>query len=162
QKDIGMYPDGSIPVPGNFKNLHPFKFDDLNIRDETLAPWPRTTVDIQASLADYYAMITHLDRQVGDIIKMLKKENLFENTVIVYAADNGLAIGSHGLLGKQNLYEHSMKVPFVIAGPGNPNNEVSPAFIYIFHHFPTLATLRRLPLPPQDDGMNHRAVVNRD
>lgn len=83
------------------------------IRDENLAPWPRTPEIIQASLADYYALISHIDKSVGDLIGTLKKEGLYENTIIVYAADNGLAIGSHRLLGKQNLYEHSMKVPLI-------------------------------------------------
>jgi arylsulfatase A-like enzyme len=97
------------------------------IRDENLAPWPRTPEIIQASLADYYALISHIDKSVGDLIGTLKKEGLYENTIIVYAADNGLAIGSHGLLGKQNLYEHSMKVPLIISGPGIPKDKVSDA-----------------------------------
>ncbi|MFA7474165.1 MAG: sulfatase/phosphatase domain-containing protein, partial [Spirosomataceae bacterium] len=88
-----------------------------------------------------------------------KSTGQYENTIIVYAADNGLAMGSHGLLGKQSLYEHSMKVPFIIAGPGIPKNEVSHAFIYLYDLFPTLATLSGLPLPPQVDGMDHSAVV---
>ena len=75
---IGMYPDESIPVPGNFKKLHPFEFDNLNIRDETLGPWPRTPEIIQASLADYYALISHLDNRIGDIIDILKKAGLYK------------------------------------------------------------------------------------
>jgi arylsulfatase A-like enzyme len=149
---IGMYPDSSIPLPGNFKALHPFEFDDLNIRDETLAPWPRTPEMIQASLADYYALISHLDSRVGDIIETLKKVSLFENTIIVYAADNGLAIGSHGLLGKQNLYEHSTKVPLIIIGPGIPKKEVRDALVYLYDIFPTLSDLCELPSPEGIDG----------
>ena len=124
---IGMYDPESIPLPGNFKKYHPFAFDilngSLNNRDESLAPWPRTPEIVRESLADYYALISHLDSRIGDIIETLKKEGLFENTIIVYAADNGLAIGSHGLLGKQNLYEHSTKVPLIISGPGIPEAE---------------------------------------
>ena len=81
--------------------LHPFAFDQLDIRDENLAPWPRTPEIIQESLADYYALISHLDAKVGEIIETLKHNGLLENTIIVYAADNGLAIGSHGLMGKR-------------------------------------------------------------
>jgi len=149
---IGMYPDESIPLPGNFKKLHPFEFDNLNIRDETLSPWPRTPEIIQASLADYYALISHLDKRVGDIVEMLKKENLYENTIIVYAADNGLAVGSQGLLGKQNLYEHSTKVPLIMSGPGIPKNEVRDALVYLYDIFPTLADLCGLPAPEGIDG----------
>jgi len=159
QDYIGRYADGTIPVPGNFKKFHPFAFDDMQIRDENLAPWPRTPEIIQASLADYYAMISHLDERIGDIIKTLKEEGLFENTIIVYAADNGLAIGSHGLLGKQNLYEHSVKVPLIISGPGIPKDKVSDAFVYLYDLFPTLADICHLPKPTDIDGKNFTSVI---
>jgi arylsulfatase A-like enzyme len=156
---IGMYPDGIIPLPGNFKSLHPFEFDDMNVRDETLAPWPRTPEIIQESLSDYYALISHLDGRIGDIIATLKKDGLFENTIIVYAADNGLAIGSHGLLGKQNLYEHSMKVPLIIRGPKVPQGQVRQALVYLFDLFPTLAEMCHLPVPENVDGVNLVQVI---
>ncbi|MDD4109770.1 MAG: sulfatase-like hydrolase/transferase [Prolixibacteraceae bacterium] len=151
---IGIYPDSELPLPGNFMELHPFVFDNLNIRDETLAPWPRTPEIIRASLADYYALITHLDDRVGDIIATLELHRLKDNTIIVYAADNGLAIGSHGLLGKQNLYEHSIKVPLIICGPGIPENQISDALVYLFDLFPTLAAQCGLPEPNDIDGHN--------
>jgi arylsulfatase A-like enzyme len=156
---IGMYPDETIPLPGNFKKYHPFIFDDMLVRDEHLAPWPRTPEIIQASLADYYAMISHLDKRVGDIIEVLKRNGLYDNTIIVYAADNGLAIGSHGLLGKQNLYEHSMKVPLIICGPGIPKEKVLDAFVYLYDLFPTLANLCNLPKPAGVDGKDLTAVI---
>ena len=103
-------------------------------------------------MSDYYALISRLDNRIGDIIETLKKEGLFENTIIVYAADNGLAIGSHGLLGKQDLYEHSMKVPLIISGPGIPKNEVSDALVYLYDIFPTLSDLCELSTPDGIDG----------
>ena len=159
---IGMYPDETMPLPGNFTGLHPFQFDDLNIRDETLGPWPRTPELIRASLADYYALVTHIDERVGEIIGELKQSGLYENTIIVYAADNGLAIGSHGLLGKQNLYEHSTKVPFIISGPGIPQNKVTDALVYLFDIYPTLAELCGLPAPEGIDGANLNPVIKGD
>lgn len=155
----GAYPEGTIPLPGNFKPLHPFAFDNLNIRDETLAPWPRTPAVIQESLSDYYALISHMDNRIGDIIETLKKKGLFENTIIVYAADNGLAIGSHGLLGKQNLYEHSTKVPLIISGPGIPKNEVRDALVYLYDIFPSLSDICGLPAPSGVDGKDFVPVL---
>jgi arylsulfatase A-like enzyme len=156
---IGMYPDESVPLPENFIKLHPFAFDELTIRDENLAPWPRTPEIIQASVADYYALISHLDDKVGEIVETLIKQGLFENTIIVYAADNGLAIGSHGLLGKQNLYEHSMKVPAIISGPGIPKKKVNDALIYLYDLFPTLCAATNLPAPKEIDGKNLLPVI---
>lgn len=156
------YADSAIPVPGNFKSLHPFRFDDFNVRDETLAPWPRTPEIIQSSLADYYALIEHLDRRVGDLVAKLKDKNLFENTIIIYAADNGLAIGSHGLLGKQSLYEHSTKVPLIISGPGIPKGQTSEALVYLFDLFPTLLDYLNLPQPEGVDGKSLLLVIRGD
>lgn len=157
---IGTYPDGTIPLPGNFKAVHPFIFDNMNVRDETLAAWPRTPEIIQQSLSDYYALISHMDHRIGDIISMLKTNGLYENTIIVYAADNGLAIGSHGLLGKQNLYEHSTKVPLIIKGPGVPQGQVRQALVYLFDLYPTLAQLCGISAPERVDGQNLVPVIN--
>lgn len=156
---IGMYPDASIPVPGNFKSIHPFAYDQMTVRDEHLAPWPRTPEIIQASLADYYALISHLDAEIGTLVKLLKEKGLFENTLIVYAADNGLAIGSHGLLGKQSLYEHSMNVPLILSGPGIPKEKVSTALVYLYDLFPTLCAIGKLPAPGGIDGKNLLPVI---
>lgn len=156
---IGRYPDESVPLPGNYKKLQPFAFDELTVRDENLAPWPRTPEIIQASIADYYALITHLDDKIGEIIEILKKQGLLDNTIIVYAADNGLAIGSHGLLGKQNLYEHSMNVPVIISGPGISHHKVSDALVYLYDLFPTLSNMCGLPAPGEIDGINLFPVI---
>jgi arylsulfatase A-like enzyme len=156
---INMYNEQDIPLPENYMKLHPFEFDDMNIRDETLAPWPRTPEVIKASLADYYALISHMDKCVGDIISTLKKTGLYDNTIIVYASDNGLAIGSHGLLGKQNLYEHSIKVPFIMSGPGIPVKDQTDALVYLYDIFPTLAALCGLPEPEEADGTNLLPVI---
>jgi len=157
---IDMYPSDGLPLPGNFMPLHPFQFDPLTIRDENLAPWPRTPEVVRAALADYYALISHMDKKIGEIIDVLKKHGLFENTIIVFTSDNGLAIGSHGLLGKQNLYEHSTKVPLIISGPGIPKGEVSDALVYLFDLYPTLAELCGIPVPDGIDGISLQPLVN--
>jgi arylsulfatase A-like enzyme len=149
---IGMYGDDSMKIPGNFLELHPFAFDNMNIRDETLAPWPRTPDMIKKSIADYYALISHIDTRIGDIIQTLKNQKLYKNTIIIYAADNGLAIGSHGLLGKQNLYEHSTKVPLIMSGPGISENQTKDALIYLYDIFPTLTEHLEISLPAEIDG----------
>jgi arylsulfatase A-like enzyme len=156
---IDTYTDQSLPLPGNYMPLHPFQFDDLTVRDENLLDWPREADKVRSLLSDYYALITHLDKAVGEIVSTLKKNGLYDNTIIVYAADNGLAAGSHGLLGKQNLYEHSMKVPLIITGPGIPEDKVSDAFVYLFDLFPTLAELCNVQAPPETDGKSLVQVI---
>ena len=156
---IDRYSPDSVSLPGNFMPLHPFAFDDLMVRDENLLPWPRPPEKVREALADYYGLITHLDEKIGEIINSLKTNGLYENTIIVYAADNGLAIGSHGLLGKQNLYEHSMKVPLIISGPGIPKGKVSDALVYLFDLYPTLTELCFLLAPDDIDGKSLAQVI---
>ena len=157
---IDRYSPDSMTLPGNFMPLHPFAFDDLMVRDENLLPWPRPPEKVLEALADYYGLITHLDEKIGEIINSLKNNGLYDNTIIVYAADNGLAIGSHGLLGKQNLYEHSMKVPLIITGPGIPKGKVSDALVYLFDLYPTLAEFCSLPSPEGIDGKSLVPVIS--
>ncbi len=90
---------------------HPFDHGALILRDENLAAWPRTEEVVRDQFAEYYGLISHLDEQVGRMLAALDENGQAENTIVVYAADHGLAVGSHGLLGKQNLYEHSMRCP---------------------------------------------------
>lgn len=130
------------PLPRNFLPQHPFdNGQTAGGRDENLAPWPRAEDTIRDQLAEYYGMISDLDHEVGRILDAIERRGLAGNTVVAYAADNGLALGSHGLLGKQSVYEHSMRVPLVIAGPGIPAGRESSAFAYLFDLYPTLARL---------------------
>jgi len=128
-------------LPDNFLPEHPFDNGELKIRDELLAAHPRTEPEVRKHLADYYACVSHLDAQVGRILQALDESGLASNTIIVYAADNGLALGSHGLLGKQNLYEHSVRVPLLMAGPGIPRNFMSEALVLLNDLHPTLLEL---------------------
>jgi arylsulfatase A-like enzyme len=135
------YLDAPPPLPRNFLPQHPFDNGMLVLRDENLGPWPRTRELIEDQLAEYYGLVTHLDEQVGRILEALEATGLAEETVVVYAADHGLAVGSHGLLGKQSLYEHSMRAPLILSGPGIPRGTASTALVYLLDLYPTLLGL---------------------
>lgn len=135
---VDMYDPEKISLPPNFLPEHPFNNGDLNVRDELLLPHPRIANDVKKEIALYYGMITEMDAQVGRILDALEKTGLIKNTIIVFASDNGLAVGQHGLLGKQNLYEHSIRVPLIFSGPGIPANVRSGAFTYLSDISPTL------------------------
>jgi arylsulfatase A-like enzyme len=147
------------PLPANFLPQHPFNNGALVIRDEELAPWPRTREIVRQHLADYYAAIEFLDAQIGRILGALEASGRYENTLIVFAADHGLAIGSHGLFGKQNLYEHSMRAPLIIAGPGIPKGRRADALCYLLDIFPTLGDLAGVPAPEGSEGLSLAPVL---
>ena len=83
---------------------------------------------ISDQLCEYYGLITHLDEQVGRVIEALEESLHAKNTIVIYTADHGLAMGSHGLLGKQNVYEQSMSCPLILSGPGIPSGQSSQCF----------------------------------
>jgi choline-sulfatase len=118
---IDMYPLDSIKVPKNFLPEYPFK-DAIGcpakLRDEMLAPSPRTEFAIKVHRQEYFAILTHMDHQIGRILAALEASGKADNTYIIFTADHGLSVGHHGLVGKQNMYDHSMRVPFIISGPG--------------------------------------------
>ena len=149
------------PAPVNFLPQHPFDNGMLkNLRDENLAPWPRPESMIREQIAEYYGLITHMDEQIGRVLQALEKTGQRDNTIVVFAADNGLALGSHGLLGKQNVYEHSMRVPLIMTGPGIPSNVQRDAFAYLLDVFPTLCDLASLPSPPKLHGKSLQPVLS--
>ena len=138
-------------LPENFLPEHPFDNGELKVRDEQLEKWPRTHEAIRRHLADYYAVIAHMDAQIGRILAALEAAGELENTIIVFASDNGLALGSHGLMGKQNLYEHSVRVPLIFAGPGIPQG-TSAALTYLMDLCPTFCELAGVEPPAEIHG----------
>jgi arylsulfatase A-like enzyme len=153
-----MYYSWRPPLPENFMPQHPFQLGKwLTIRDEVLAGWPRTEEIISDQLAEYYGLITHLDTQIGRILETLGNSEHAESTIVIYAADHGLAVGSHGLLGKQSVYEHSQKCPLIFAGPGIPNGESS-ALTYLLDIFPTVMSLTGIGAPENLDGDDLSAI----
>jgi arylsulfatase A-like enzyme len=147
------------PLPPNYLPVHPFNNGDPIGRDERLAPWPRTPEVVRQHLADYYASITFLDAQVGRILEALKESGQAENTLVVYSSDHGLAIGSHGLFGKQNLYDHSMHSPLLFIGPGIPYGKQVDALCYLLDIFPTLGDLAGVRGPDGSEGVSLAPVL---
>ncbi|WP_276253097.1 sulfatase-like hydrolase/transferase [Halomontanus rarus] len=147
-----LYDPADVELPANFRLEHPFDNGTLHIRDEDLAGHPRDPDEIRQHIADYYAMISHLDAQVGQVLNTLERTGQREDTIVVFTADHGLAVGQHGLLGKQNLYDHSVRVPLVFSGPGIPEDERRDVFSYHHDLYPTLADLTGLDSPSGIDG----------
>jgi arylsulfatase A-like enzyme len=154
------YDPAKMPLPRNYKPKHPFNNGEMLVRDEKLLGWPRREGEIRQELANYYAMITHLDAEVGRIVQTLKDTGRDRNTLVIFTSDHGLAIGSHGLLGKQNLYEHSMRPPLILSGPGIPAGKRSDALVYLFDLFPTASELCGATPPAGVEGKSLVPVMN--
>lgn len=142
-----LYNPDTMPLLPNYMPEHPLDNGDMMIRDELLENWPREQAAMRRYRARYYAAISHLDYNVGRLLKHLQLQKQLENTIIVYTGDQGLAIGSHGLLGKENMYDHSLAAPLIIAGPGIPAGRRSEALVHHVDLFPTLCELAGIPRP---------------
>ena len=119
---VDMYPLDGITLPENYMEEYPFKEEmgsGTDLRDEQLAPFPRTPHAVKKHIQEYYASITHMDAQIGKIFRALAASGKLQNTIIFFVSDHGLAVGHHGLMGKQSMFDHSVRVPLVVAGPGN-------------------------------------------
>jgi len=156
---LAKYDPKKIPLPANYKPFHPFDNGEMFVRDEKLAPWPRTEDEIRKHLQEYYAVVTYMDEQIGRIFDALREMGEYENTIIVHTSDQGIAIGSHGLMGKQNLYQPSMSPALIFAGPGIPKGKQVDGFAYLFDIFPTLCGLAGITAPRGLEGVSQAAVI---
>lgn len=148
------YPPEEIDLPPNVAPMHPFDNGHLHGRDESLAAHPRDPDEVRQHIADYYGMISHLDAQIGRLLNALAASGHAENTVVVYTADHGLAVGQHGLLGKQNVYDHSLRVPLIVRGPGIPAGQRRQELCYLHDVFPTILDLAGVAVPPDCEGVS--------
>ncbi|MHC4880011.1 MAG: sulfatase-like hydrolase/transferase [Planctomycetota bacterium] len=131
---VDKYPLDKVAVPKNFLTEYPYNEamkSGRGLRDEKLAPFPRTEYSVKVNRQEYYAIITHMDEQIGRILDTLEASGQADNTYIFFSADHGLACGQHGLMGKQNMFDHSVRVPLMVVGPNVPAGEKRDANVYL-------------------------------
>jgi len=157
---LQLYDPDQIDLPINFMPQHPFDNGWMTGRDEKLAGFPRTKSEVRRHIAEYYAITSHLDAAVGRLRDALNTQGILEETIIVFAGDNGLAVGQHGLMGKQNLYDHSVHVPLIFSGPSIPKGEQRDALVYLIDIFPTLCDLTQTPIPETVEGNSLQPVLD--
>ncbi|MFZ8764964.1 sulfatase-like hydrolase/transferase [Enterococcus diestrammenae] len=157
-----MYDPDQISLPENYLPEHPFEFDVKGERDETLEAYPRPAEKIKQHMADYYAMISHIDARIGTILQALEETGQLENTLIIYSGDNGLSIGQHGLMGKQNLYEHSIHVPLIMSGPGLPEGKRVKERALLLDIMPTILEYTETPIPEGLFGHSLLPIISGD
>ncbi len=153
------YDADQIPLPPNFLPQHPWNNGEMTIRDEALLRWPRQPEKIREMIAEYYRYVSYLDAEIGRVLDALEASPHAKNTIVVFAADSGVARGSHGLIGKQNCYEHSLRVPLIMSGPGIPQGQRTNAMCYLFDVLPTLGKLCNVPGPTTSEGIEFTATV---
>lgn len=154
-----MYDPDQIELPPNFRETIETTYPLMIHRDEKLAAYPRDPAEVRKNIAEYYGMISHLDHEIGRLLDALHESGEEENTIVVFTGDNGLALGQHGWMGKEDCYEHSNRIPLILAGPGIARNARSDAFVYLLDIFPTLCDLCGIPVPETVDGKSFARLL---
>ncbi|MDG2127031.1 MAG: sulfatase-like hydrolase/transferase [Fuerstiella sp.] len=155
------YRADDMKLPANFLPEHPFDHGNFDGRDEKLFARPRTPRETQREIAAYYAVISYMDEQIGRIMAALNDSGKADNTVVIFSSDHGLSVGSHGLRGKQSMYEHTIGVPLLMQGPGIPKATKFDAQCYLRDLFPTLCDLAGIDGPGgQIDGLSLKPVLD--
>jgi arylsulfatase A-like enzyme len=153
---------GNTSLPANFLPTHPFDHGNAGSRDELLLPLPRTVEAVRRERAAYALVVEDMDRHIGRIFTALEQTGAWENTVVVFTSDHGLALGSHGLMGKQNQYEHTIRVPLLFRGPGLPAGSKSDALCYLRDLYPTFCELAGTVIPPGVQGRSLLPVLKQE
>ena len=154
-----MYRPEDIPLPPNFRETIETNYPLMRHRDEQLAAYPRDPDEIRRNIAEYYGMISHLDHEIGRLLDALHESGEEDNTIIVFTGDNGLALGQHGWMGKEDCYEHSIRVPLIFAGKKKKKNRKLDAYVCLLDIYPTLCELLGVPVPGSVDGKSFARLL---
>jgi arylsulfatase A-like enzyme len=153
---LDLYPEGKLALPENYRReprqvslnnqgipgQHFYRDSNYrrNHRDLPAGP-PRDVETMREFIRAYYAVISHLDHQIGRLVAKLESLGVFENTVVVFLSDNGYHLGSHGLGNKITMHEESVRVPMFMVGPGVPSGVRTSALVSSLDVYPTLLEL---------------------
>ena len=146
----------------NSRPSHPFDTTDSGVRDEVSVSgvWRRRDeASIRNEIGRQYACSENIDIQIGRVMAKLKELGQLDNTYVIYTADHGMSIGRHGLMGKQNLYQHTWRVPFIVAGPGIQAGQRLEGNIYLLDVLTTLCDLAGFSAPDTSEGTSFKPVL---
>ena len=166
-RDESLYGDAKIkPPPTATEEFHQ-KLPAVVRKSEGRRRWEKrfaTPEMFQATVKDYYRLVTGLDREVGRIVELLEARGLATNTVIVFTSDHGFALGDRGLADKWFLYEESIRVPLFIADlrvPAKRHARTVDAMVLNIDVAPTLLNYAGLPVPEVMQGRTLRPLVEK-
>lgn len=155
--------DPNAPMlPINYLPAHPFPHGHPGLRDEVAVPGvmtDRSEAAIRNEKGREYACIENIDIQVGRVLDKLAAMGQLDNTYVFFTSDHGIAVGRHGLMGKQNLYEHTWRVPMLVQGPGIAAGSQASGYVYLLDVLPTLCDFAGIEIPAEIEGQSFRPVL---
>jgi arylsulfatase A-like enzyme len=122
-RDEKLFRDVTFPSPKTADPKYFLALPDFVQKSESRTRWQRrfaTPEMFQTVVRDYYRLVTGMDREVGRILAEMDRLGLAEDTIVIFASDNGYFFGEHGLADKWYLYEESIRVPLIVFDPTSP------------------------------------------
>jgi len=142
-----MYDPSRIALRPNFRDIAP---GEGLYRGE----------DARRSIADYYAHITALDQDLGRLLCTLDRLGMAENTIVVFSSDHGDMLWSQGMLRKQQPWEESVSIPFILRWPGRvPAGREAAALLGVADHAPSLLSMMGIDAPDTMEGSDLSPVM---
>jgi len=124
--------------------------EGMDMKDE--ASWRRV-------IANYWGLVTQVDRSVGAILRTLDELGLADNTIVVYTSDHGDMMGAHRLAAKSVMYEEAVRVPWLVRLPGAKQGRLIGGRFSHIDLVPTLLDLLDKPVPSNLPGRSLRPVL---
>lgn len=172
---VGFFrPHTPFVAPKKYFDLYPV--DNIQLPEERVDDWTNKPSIARYTLTDhyglnkqqrkevtqaYYASISFMDAQVGKLLDKLDELNLTNNTFVVFWSDHGYALGQHGQWQKQTLFEHTARVPLLIAAPGYSRQKSTTSTVELIDIYPTLAELAGLKAPASVQGKSLVSVLKK-
>ena len=162
--------DMTIAYTMNTRDLKLIPMTELN--DEQRAPWDAYYKPIieqfqaahlkgpelthwryQRYMKDYMRCVTAVDENVGRLLDHLDDQKLADNTIVVYASDQGMFLGEHGWFDKRWIYEESLKTPFLVRWPGHtPPGSINKDLVSVIDVAPTFCEAAGAAIPADLHG----------
>jgi choline-sulfatase len=151
ERHFKLYPPESLPLPTQWRqeDWHPHPALQMKREHGSLAE-PFDEATLRRAMAAYYAMASFLDDNVGRVLRALDEAGLRDTTRVIYTADHGEMLGAHGLWWKECMYEESVGVPVIVAGPDVPVGKVSQTPVNAIDCFPAIVEAVGATLAPED------------
>jgi arylsulfatase A-like enzyme len=156
-RDETLYASDKIPPPSAANSAFFARLPEFVQKSEGRRRWERrfaTAEMSQATMRDYYRLVTGIDREVGRIVEALAQRGLTENTVVIFTSDNGWLAGDRGLADKWLMYDESIRVPLIVCDPRSSaqHGRSIDALTLNIDFAPTLLALAGTPVPRSMQG----------
>ncbi|MGM0506372.1 MAG: sulfatase family protein [Bacteroidota bacterium] len=115
----------------------------------------------QRYIKDYLRVIREVDDEVGKMLAYLERENLLDNTIVIYAGDQGFFLGENGWFDKRWIYEESMRMPLIVHWPdGIEPGSVNKQLVQNLDLAPTVLNLAGIEVPAYMQGRSMTSLLN--